>query len=74
MTDTPGRDPLPEVRQILVSAGPLWDALAAWFKTRGLLLVGPLPLGDDGDLPTYTLQPTAELWAKVQAEPEEPTR
>ena len=68
MTD----DELPEVRQILVSAGPLWDDLRAWFLARGLRIYGPLPSELEDEIPTYALQPTAELWASVQAERSRP--
>lgn len=57
--------PTDEVRQVVVHPA-IWQHLEAWLLHRGLVLCLMPPTADD--LPTYVMQPTAELMAAIRPE------
>lgn len=50
----------PEVYQLVVPAGALWEMTKQLMRAAGWAVVGPIPLEQD-DVPTYILQPLTKI-------------
>jgi hypothetical protein len=52
---TEPEEPIEDVVQLVIPAGPIWDTLRAVLQRMGLLVAGPIPVEDP--IKTYVLQP-----------------